>query len=479
VRKFIVAIGSVITLALPGVAQATPYVPPRLLVERPGTPAIPRRSDWTPPGITSQDLIKRLGLIAGFEKSMQYTGACTPDAGAGGDAGAEAGPCEFGGEIEVQSGPGNAIIESDNTQEAIWIWSWQRQLASDTSYAPQITNAFEFLSVFPGWLKWEETGDPGPDYYSIYNCAWGVRAVVELEAAWGDTSHHAYGAMCADHIQSYATIAPTGLLIDAATTAFAASGLWIWGKAQGDAALQQKAVDIGAEVKAWIDNKPSVVSSQTWAVTGAAAFDGVVGSYMMGHPEELVAWVQQTAPLLGGWIDESQPANPNDWTDWRNAHAAWNMIAQFDAATALGEGESGTHNQIALDIFSKLAAQDTQGNGAIPGSQQRENAHEDETWITAYLVYFGMRPLLADIQLDAGPSGDAAPEGGASDAGADASGPAAPPPSGASKGGGCHEAGSNAEGSAPLALLAAFAVCAWASRWRKRSSPRATSSRAP
>ena len=77
---------------------------------------------------------------------------------------------------------------------------------SDPAYAPQIANAFEFLSVFPGWLKWEGTGDHGPDYYSIYNCGWGVRAVVEYEAAWGDKSHHAYGDMCAAHIQEYASM---------------------------------------------------------------------------------------------------------------------------------------------------------------------------------------------------------------------------------------------------------------------------------
>jgi hypothetical protein len=399
--------------------------------------------DWIPPGITPADILARLSLIAGFEKSMQFTGAC-----------GDAAPCEYGGLIEVQSGPGHAIIESDNTQEAIWIWSWQRQLAADSSYEPQIADAFEFLSVFPGWLKWEGTGDTGPDYYSIYNCAWGLRAVVELESASGDTSHHAYGDMCAAHIDQYAaTIANNGGLIDVATAAFAASGLWIWGHAQGDATLQQKAVDIGAVVKAWIDATPSRVSSQTWAVTGAAVFDGVLGSYMMGHPDELVPWVQKTAPLLGGWIDESKPANPNDWTDWRNAHAAWNMIAQFDTGTVLGEDATGMHNQIALGIFSKLVAQDVQGNGAIPGSQQRENAHEDETWITAYLVYFGMRPLLADMELDAGTPGaeDGQAEGGADDAGADAGGgTSAASPSG--QGGcGCDQVGLSR--STPLGLL--------------------------
>jgi hypothetical protein len=177
----------------------------------------------------------------------------------------------------------------------------------------------------------------------------------------------------------------------------------------------------------------------------------VLGSYMKGHPDELLPWVQKMAPLLGGWIDESKPVSPEDWTDWRNAHAAWNMVAQFDVGTVLGEDGTGPHNQIALDIFSKLVAQDVQGNGAIPGSQQLVNDHLDETWITAYLVYFGMRPLLADMELDAGTGEEAGPpEGGVGDGGEDAGASASPPSSGHS-GCGCDQVG--AGGSEPLGIL--------------------------
>ena len=478
-RRLLTVAGTLVLLAASGVARATPYVPPHLLFERPGTPAV--IEDWTTPGIVPADILHRLSLVSAFEKSMQYTGSCA-DAGVGADTGADAdsdaaAPCEFGGEIEVQSGPGNAIIQSDNTQEAIWIWSWDRQLNGATSYAPQVANAFEFLSVFPGWLKWEGTGDTGPDYYSVYNCAWGVRAVVELEAA-GDTSHHAYGEMCAEHIEDYAiTVAQKGGLINMAPAAFAASGLWIWGQAEGDTMAQQKAAAIGAVVKAWIDATPSEISFQTWAVTGAAAYDGVLGSYMKANPGELDAWVQKNAPLVGGWIDESQPVIPEDWTDWRNAHSAWNMLAQFDTAAILGEDGTGPHNQIALGIFSKLVAQDVQGNGGIPGSQQLENDDEDETWITAYLVYFGMRPLLAGLDLDAGIAEAGAPDGGPADAGgdagtavADASMDSSTGLQQSSHGGGCDQAGDG--GSWPLGLPAIGLVgaCAFALR-RRRAVP--------
>jgi MYXO-CTERM domain-containing protein len=469
-HAFLIAAPLVVLLTAP-LAHATRYVPPHLLVERPGTPAV--LEQWVPPGITPADITARLSKIASFEKSMQYLGSC--DAGAeGADAGAQGdGACEYGGIIEVQSGPGHAIIESDNTQEAVWIWSWDKQLNGETQYAPQITNAFQFLSVFPGWLKWEETGDPGPDYYSIYNCGWGVRAVVEYEAAWGDMSHHAYGTMCAEHIATYAkTIAQTGTLINVATASWAASGLWIWGTAENDASMQAQAVAIGTVAKAWIDAQPSRVSSQTWAVTGAAVYDGVIHSYMEANPSELSAWVQATAPKLGGWIDESQPVSPEDWTDWRNAHNAWNMLAQFDTGTVLGEGATGPHNATAVSIYGKIVAQDTQDNGGIPGSQQLDNSMEDETWITAYFAYFGMRPLLADMELDAGaPDSGAAPDGSAGDATPLIPGDASTPTHASSSSGskGCNEGG--ADTAWPVGLPALAVALAWGLSRRRRPTP--------
>lgn len=35
-------------------------------------------------------------------------------------------------------------------------------------------------------------GGTGPDYYSLYNCGWGIRAVLAYEAATKDMSHHMF-----------------------------------------------------------------------------------------------------------------------------------------------------------------------------------------------------------------------------------------------------------------------------------------------
>ena len=206
---------SLAVLAFAGPAGATPFVPRDRITETPGTPAqLPLKPAM---GVTMQDILARLALITKFEQSMQFTGPV---------ADAEA---SFGGIIEVESGTAHSIVESDNTQEAIWIWSWQRQLTGITTYAPQVTNAFEYLAGSPGYTEWQDTPDPGPDYYSLYNCGWGVRAVAELEAATGDKSHHMYGDLCAAHIRDNAPTVFTMHqdIIDATTVGWAASGLWL------------------------------------------------------------------------------------------------------------------------------------------------------------------------------------------------------------------------------------------------------------
>lgn len=414
--------------------------------------------------LTRSEALAHLGRVAAWDKGMQATACVDPDAGI--DAGQEL--CRFGGIIEVESGPGNNIVESDNTQEAVFTWSFHRSLTMAATYKPQEDNAFEYLATHPGYLEWRDGNGTGPNSYSIYNCGWGVRAVLEYEAATGDMSRHAYGDTCAMHIYDNAGVTVNGTLIDAATSGWAAAGLWMWGDATSQATMKAKASAIGGLVKAWIDQTPSRVASRTWAVTGGAAFYGVMGSYMKDHPAEQASWVATIAPQLAGYVDSSQPVGANDWTDWRNAHSAWNMLAQFTAADAIGGSDGDMHRQIALDALTKLVAQDTDNDGAIPGSQQRP-ATEDQSWITAYLVYFGLRPVLTAADVgDAGASDASAAVDAAvaNDAGIDGGGNGATGGGSSSSGCGCTVAG--VDGSAWGAIGSALVVVGAGLRRRRR-----------
>ncbi len=418
-----------------GAAAATPKIPHDQLVTVPGVPATHVRPDANR-AYTVKDATARLALVATFEQSMQVSGTCS-----------DSGACEVGGIREVESGSAYSIVQSDNTQQAVFIWSYQHSLDPMQSHQQQITNAFEYLSLNPGWLEWMDSGGTGPDYYSLYNCGWGMRAVLAYEAATKDMSHHVYGVMCAQHVfDNGLALSKNNNLVDTATAGWGASGLWLWSQANNSFPGLQRASDIGASIKAWLDAKPSRVSAQSWAVTGGAAFDAVMQTYMKDHPAEIDGWLATMAPVIGGWIDESYPENPNDWTDWRNAHVAWNMLAQFDAAAALKGDDADAHRQLALELLDKLWTQDTENDGAIPGSLQRP-VTEDESWITAYFTVFGLRQIY-DLPTPM-------PDAGADDGGGDGSMPdAGTMPM---KSGGCSCDASNGEGTG-ASILGALAV---------------------
>jgi hypothetical protein len=391
------------------VAGAAAAVPPATSADRVTTsygsrsslaPSLPIHID-----LTAAEALTQIGKIAAWDVTMQSTACAMPDAGP--DAGFDA--CTAGGVIEVESGPGNAIIASDNTQEAIGIWNLDKTL-NGVAYPTNITKAFDFLATHPGYDAWQVAMDPGPDYYSVYNCGWGVRAVMLYEKTTGDMSHHAYGETCAQHIAANAMglVTTNAELLNVGPAGWGASGLWLWGDTYSeDAAMKATAATIGGAVKTWIEAFPSRLATEEWAMTGAAPYYGVIESYMKENPSELTAWVTSYGPMLGGWIDESMPASPNDWTDWRNAWNGWNMIAQFTTADVLGATAGATNEATATSILAQLVAQANPTTGAIPGSQQRPST-EAESWITAYLVYFGLLQVV-----DAATSADA----GAKDAG--------------------------------------------------------------
>jgi hypothetical protein len=411
-RFFLRASAAAVATTFAGVAAAVPPASPAQRVTTsygsltsPG-PSFPVHIELTLAQATTE-----IGKIAAWDVTMQSTACEMPDAGP--DAGFNA--CTAGGVIEVESGPGNAIIASDNTQEAIGIWNINKTL-NGVAYPTNITKAFDFLATHPGYDAWQVAMDPGPDYYSVYNCGWGVRAVMLYEKTTGDMSHHAYGETCAQHIATNAMMLVTtnAELINVGPAGWGASGLWLWGDTYPeDAAMKTTAATIGGAVKTWLEAFPTRLGTEEWAMSGGAPYYGVIESYMKENPSELTAWVTAYGPMIGGWIDESMPESPNDWTDWRNAWNGWNMIAQFTTADILGATAGATSKGTATSILTQLVAQANPMTGAIPGSAQRPNT-EAESWITAYLVYFGLLQVIDDApSLDAG-----AKDAGVKDSGA-------------------------------------------------------------
>lgn len=353
-----------------------------------------------PGTLAAIDFMKKLGQVAAFEAKMQEP----------------AGGADEGGIHEVEKDSGDlkafAIIQSDNTQEAIWTWSRWRRLAKDTKYDGNVDLAWKYLAGRPGWL--EELGMTEPKgYYRTYNCAWGVLAALEYQAATGKTDHVDYGAGCASYLRDNAFSPPSTMY--AGVLGWAVAALYRWGVETKDMAARTAALTQAQMVKTWLDDDPARMHQAEWAITGGAAFYGVVATLFTEDPAGAAAWVKKMTPEVGGFVADG-PKVP-DWREWWNAWSNWNMLAihtaaRYDAALAPGH----------LDVLGKLVDQDADDDGGIPGSPNRP-AGEDQSWITNYLGFMGLvaaiegtgpAPESGGERTDAGGGGTSGDGGGGS-----------------------------------------------------------------
>jgi hypothetical protein len=195
------------------------------------------RAEVTPAQATEQ-----VAEIARWDVSMQSM-TCS---------GSDAGPCLQGAVLEAQNGP--PMFSWDNTAEAIFDWAYEEGLSGDAAYQPNIALAFTFLErdspfSLDGTMSTIE-------YPTAYICGWMLRAVVAVETATGDASHHAAGVGCAAQVEAVGpALATDGApLVNVGAAAWGASGLWLWGEANGDEGARARAAAIGGQVKAWIES---------------------------------------------------------------------------------------------------------------------------------------------------------------------------------------------------------------------------------
>jgi hypothetical protein len=367
---------------LPVTAGATPYVPRREIVDLAGEPWRPAAAATGWRAVRAIDPVAHFDRVAAFERAMQ---AAAPYACPAAD------PVCFGGMIEVETGPGFAIVQSDNTQEAVWIWSRWRLRSGEATYAEPVAAAWGYLDTHPGWM---EEGAPGEDYYRAYNCAWGILAALAHAEATGDVSREDYLASCVAFVRGANLPFVGSSVIEPAVAGWAAAALYRYGVERADGVARADAAALGNRVKGWLQaGFAARVPMRAWAVTGGAALYGVMESYLREHPEQAEPWLALAAPHLGGFVDAG-PAG-TDWTDWRNAHSAWNMLGHLAASRGLGGPDGELHRQAFRDLADRLADQDTDLDGGIPGSVSRP-ATEDQSWITSYLAAMAIVPLLED-----------------------------------------------------------------------------------
>jgi len=164
----------------------------------------------------------------------------------------------------------------------------------------------------------------------------------------------------------------------------------------GDPGLMAAAVSQGADVKGWIDGAPVVnMAAEYWAMSSGTAVWGVCNSVFRDDPAAGQGWLAANAPLMDTWQNfYSVPGY--DWdVAWNvaylNAHfAVWDVtgdVAYFDNGVFLTDA---------------LLSYDTDDDGGIISSTA-DPVTEDMSWVSCYLIKFGVDRLLgAPADRDAG-----------------------------------------------------------------------------
>jgi hypothetical protein len=288
-----------------------------------------------------------------------------------------------GGMIEAEAGPLGGVIQTDNTLEAIWCWSWWRQRTGRESYQEQVLKAWIYCERWPAWL---EEGAPGDNYYRVHNCAWALAAASAYEAASGDTTKRAYAETCAEYIATHPL--PLGNdLLNPLVSGWAVGSLYQWAEARGDEARMEAALAQARLLRDWVDIAPETrLAIDYWAMSGGTILWGLAAS--LGRAEGLPARI---------WLHRNARHAPA-WTDWHNVggynwDSAWNVAyanGHFETRLAAGDPMEWALGRETTDA---LLSWDSDDDGGIMADSQ-DPVTEDMSWVSCYLLRFGISRLI-------------------------------------------------------------------------------------
>jgi len=304
----------------------------------------------------------------------------------------------YGGMIEGETGDLVNIIQTDNTQESIRVWSGYGNMTGDIErYRDNVDAAWTYTMNFPAYSEEGET-----DYYRVHNCGWGLVAQMEYLDVYSDPQYTEYADSCADYIITHPLSFYTGSSyyqqLHPLVTGWAAGTLYQYGNYVGNQAYIDTAVVFGQRVIDWIEENPQRLNSnEVWAMSGGTAMWGVVNSVFQEDSLTGVNWLDTYAEYMDLW---SGPGTwNNSWNIWyANAHRSiYDLTAD----------PSFEYN--AIFLVDTLLFQDTDNDGGIPAGSADPDTM-DQTWVSCYTDYMGIEKILATLNTtDAGVFGFANP----------------------------------------------------------------------
>jgi hypothetical protein len=353
-------------------AFATPYWTPEQM-----------RDDWTrshptltPPTQLSEVRQERRALddleyfthyrmLCDFLVGLQYDGAGN----------------NFGGQREGESGSDFGIIQTDNTQEAIRVWSRYAIWTGDTArYGQYIRNAQRYCRFYPAWRE------EGGGYYAAHNCGWGFEAAYLYRQAYQDTSWNWYADSCAWWVTrnalAYNPNSTDLTLVEPLAEGLAIGGLYPHALYRQRTDWQTFALAQGRRLRTWFQSNPARFNNnEVWALCGGTALWGLCESLFAAYPDSGQQWLAQYGAQLDGWESNGT---------WNHSFCTWYCNAQ-NAVFEITHDSTYWRNAVA--IADSLIGLDTDVDGGIPPGRTFPVTN-DHSWVSAYMGWMGMERII-------------------------------------------------------------------------------------
>ncbi|MEO0206199.1 MAG: T9SS type A sorting domain-containing protein [candidate division WOR-3 bacterium] len=327
------------------------------------------RGDWQ-----TWSYIHELVQTAGFVASMQVADSLNP---------------EFGGVIEGEDQMG--VVETDNTQQAVWVWTRYYEITGDTTYFLNVRRAWIYIMNHPAYS--EEGTDS--DYYRVWNCGLALFGETKYRIISNDSTYLWYSDSCAKYILyhplPFNISDPYYRRLHPKVTSLAAGMLYQYGKEMSNQIYRDSAIAYGFRVKNWIEQDPNVnINDEIWAMSGGTAVWGLCRSIFDSDTTLGQSWLNTYLPYMKYY----QPTGT-----WNNSWNIWYANAYNFSGRIL---QNGTYSIYHHSLTDSMLIQDYDDDGGIPPTRSW-NQYQDHSWVSNYMVFMGFEGLMDSIKdFDAG-----------------------------------------------------------------------------
>lgn len=300
---------------------------------------------------------------------------------------------DHGGMIEAESGELADVIQTDNTQEAIWVWCRYGELTGDTQrFRDNIEKAWIYCENFPAW---EEEGASWDHYYRDHNSAWGIAAEQRYRAVYGDDSYEWYRDSCTRYIMDHPLVIYTRL--NRFVTGWCTGWLYIYSQEFGDGEARDTALARGDALIDWVESMtPDFgLREEYWAMSSGTLVWGICNSSLTDDTLRGQEWIAANGPYL----DTFQAWKNIDYYSWDNS---WNVGFANGHWAMYDISADPTYARHHKWLTHKLLSYDTDNDGGIMATTQDADT-TDMSWVSAYLCMMGLDHLIGEVfDTDAG-----------------------------------------------------------------------------